>query len=67
MHRIRHDVAFAAAPMFTEPLQDVLDEWQLGELRVFYYETLLATLEAFETQLEQERHRLDPLLKPSKN
>lgn len=63
--RLRHDAAFAAAPSFTKPLEGVLDEFELGVFRAHCYETLLATLEAFERELEKERRRLNPV--PSEN
>ncbi len=65
-HRLRHDVAFAAAPLLVEPLRDLMDEWELGEWRAYVYETLVATLEAYDDQVARERQRLSPLL-PSDN
>lgn len=64
-HRLRHDVAFAAAPLLAEPLRDLMDEWELGEFRAYCYETLLAALEAYDYQVARERRRLPPL--PSDN
>lgn len=63
--RLRHDTAFAATPLFMAPLESVLDEFEAGGLRAYFYETLMATLEAYERQLEQERRRMHPV--PSEN
>jgi len=58
--RIRHDVSFAAAPILVEPLQGLMDEWQLGEYRAYCYETVLAALEAYDRAVAQEQGRLYP-------
>lgn len=58
--RLRHDCAFAAVPIFLRPLIDLLDDWEVGQIRAYYYETLMATLEAYEVQCDRVRKRLSP-------
>jgi hypothetical protein len=61
-------VAFAATPLLMGPLESLLDPFEAGELRAYYYETLMATLEAFEREMESERRRLHPTdMRPSEN
>lgn len=60
-HRQRHDVAFAAIPHLLEPLRDLLDQRELAELGDYFYQVQMATLEALERELENERRRMYPL------
>lgn len=59
--RVRNDVTCGALPILMQPLLGILDSTEAGEIRAYYYETLMATLEAFEREMERERRRMYPL------
>jgi hypothetical protein len=64
---IRHDVAFTTALILTDPLVNVLDDWELGEFRAFCYETLLAALQAYDNAIRDEEQRRAIEIRPSSN
>jgi hypothetical protein len=64
---IHHDVAFATALVLTDPLVNLLDEWELGEYRAFCYETVKATLEAYDNAILEEQQRRAIEFPPSSN
>jgi hypothetical protein len=65
--RICHDVAFATALILTDPLVNLLDEWELGEFRAFCYETLKASLEAYDNAIAIEQKSRSSENRPSIN
>jgi hypothetical protein len=64
---IHHDVAFATALLLTDPLVNLLDEWELGEFRAFCYEAVKATLEAYDKAILDEQQRRAIEFRPSSN
>jgi hypothetical protein len=64
---IRHDVAFATALILTDPLANVLDEWELGEFRAFCYETVKACFEAYDNAIAIEQRGRSSENQPSIN
>jgi hypothetical protein len=65
--RIHHDVAFATALLLTDPLVNVLDEWELGEFRAFCYETVKGALEAYDNAILDEQEGPSNEFPPSNN
>jgi hypothetical protein len=65
--RIRHDVAIATARILTDPLVNVLDEWELGEFRAFCFEAVKAGLEAYDNAIADEEKRRSVEIRPSSN
>jgi hypothetical protein len=65
--RIRHDVAFATALVLTDPLVNLLDEWELGEFRAFCYEAVKASFEAYENAIADQHQGRSFESEPSSN
>jgi hypothetical protein len=66
--RIKHDVSFASAKFFVEPLSELLNESDLKAWQDHCYHTLVPTLEAYDRELGREERRLNPLgVRPSGN
>ena len=65
--RICHDVALVIALVLTDPLVNLLDEWELGEFRAFCFETLKAGFEAYDNAIAIEQESRSSENQPSIN
>ena len=65
--RIRHDVAIATTLLLTDPLVNVLDEWEVGDYRAFCYETVKGALEAYDKAIQDEQQGRAIEFPPSSN
>ena len=56
-----NDTALASIPHLLEPLKDLLDQQELQELGQYFIEVQVATLQAYQREIDARRRRLFPL------